>query len=165
MSTRKETWVLITAGLSALVVGVLVYLIDRDPTLVPFFSGFSLYGLLSPVFGAQGLSLPTFTHVFALSLLTVAVLGCGRVAALGVCLSWLVIDLAFEAAQHPAIATRLSTAIDVGPAWLSVLEPVQRYASYGTYDALDVLSIFLGACLAYVLIQLVTGSSDEQQTT
>lgn len=164
MRTRRETWILTGTGLLALAVGTLVYLIDRDPNLVPFFSHFSLYGLIPPVFGTKGLSLPTFTHVFALSLLTVAVLGSRRLAALAVCCSWLAIDMAFEVAQHPAIATHLSAAIDAGPAWLSALDPVRRFAIYGTFDTLDLFSIFLGAGLAFALIHLVSGSPDEHQT-
>jgi len=151
-------------GLSAIAVGMSVYLIDRNPTLVPFFSSFSLYGLVPPVFGDQGFSLPTFTHAFGLSVLTVVLLGARGTAALCVCCSWLAIDLTLETAQHPAIATRIGSAIDAGPTWMSMLEPVHRYTAYGTYDPLDMLSIILGAGLAFALVQLISGSSDDHQT-
>ena len=163
MSTYKRVLILAGVGLSAIAVGTLVYLLDRDPTLVPFFAEFSLYGLIPPVFGTQGFSLPTFTHAFALSLLTVALLGSRGMAALYVCCSWLAIDLVFETAQHPMIATRIGAAIDAGPTWMSVLEPVYRYTSYGTYDPLDMLSIVLGAGLAFAVIQIVSGSFNEYQ--
>ncbi len=158
MSRQKQTWILAGVGLFTLAVGTLVYLTDRDPMLVPFFSGVSLYELTPSLFGIQGLSLPTFTHVFSLSLLTAALLDTPRFSPLVVCASWLVIDLTFELVQHPLIVEHLSGAMDAGPAWFSVFEPVRRYAVHGTYDPLDLLSIVVGAGLALALISLLSGS-------
>ena len=87
-------------GLAVLLLGTLVYLVDRVPeeTLVP-----DSIGLFSPVpslFGVVGHNLPTFTHVFAFILLTVALLNRSKRISITVCVGWLLVDSAFEVGQH-----------------------------------------------------------------
>ncbi len=64
----------IVIGLAALLLGTMVYVVDRpgDQSFVP--SAISLVPFTPSVFGVVGHSLPTFTHVFAFSLFTAAVL-------------------------------------------------------------------------------------------
>lgn len=63
----------IAIGLGVLFLGMLVYLVDRPPEQ-SFLFDLSLFQLVPTLFGSLGQSLPTFTHVFAFSLLTVAML-------------------------------------------------------------------------------------------
>ena len=63
----------IAIGPGVLVLWTLVYLVDRPPEQ-SFLFDLSLFQLVPTLFGSLGQSLPTFTHVFAFSLLTVALL-------------------------------------------------------------------------------------------
>ncbi len=149
----KTTKAQIAIGLAALLLGTLVYVVDRpgDQIFVP--SAISLFPLTPTVFGIVGHSLPTFAHVFAFILLTAALLAGGKKTAIAVCLSWFLVEVAFELGQHPALALSLSTVI---PSWfesLPILNKTDSYFLYGTLDPLDLLAIALGALAAYVVIQ------------
>lgn len=140
-------------GLAVLLLGILVYLVDRPPaeTFVP--SAFSLYQVIPCIFGRLGQSLPTFAHVFAFSLLTAVLLGGGKRTAVAICLGWMAIETAFELGQHPALAPALVKLI---PSWFGQIPVLQKTDSYflrGTFDRGDMLSIVLGALAAYVVIQ------------
>ena len=52
----------------------------------------SLFPFTPSVFGVVGHSLPTFTHIFAFSLLTAAVLNHAKRTAVTVCLGWFLSD-------------------------------------------------------------------------
>jgi hypothetical protein len=136
-----------------LLLGTLVYVLDRSPAQVPVLSALSLFGQLPPIFGAIGHSLPTFAHVFAFSVLSAVVLGNSRSVALWACLGWSGIDAAFEAGQHPLVWERVGALIPSGFSQLVVLAPIKSYFALGTFDARDLLSIALGALCAYLLLR------------
>jgi len=150
-------------GLGALGLGVLLYLLDRPAGRTYFIPQF-LAEALQPdggtgLFGALGQQLPTFLHTFALCLLTAALLRVGWRGALGICGGWLLIDAAFEIGQHQRIAPVLARWT---PDWFThipVLDNTASYFLHGRFDPLDLLSIFLGAAAAFVLI-LVTRRFD-----
>ena len=139
------------AGLLVLVLGTLVYVLDRPSSSAPFFSTVSMAHLLPSLFGRVGDSLPTFAHVFAFALVTTACLGGGRRIARLACLAWFGIDTAFEVGQHSSIADRLVSFI---PGWfeqLPILEHADAYFVLGTFDAWDLASIAAGAAAAYLI--------------
>ncbi len=143
----------IVIGLAALLLGTMVYLVDRpgDHSFVP--SAISLFPFTPSVFGVLGHGLPTFAHVFAFSLLTIAFVGGAKRAAITVCLGWFLVDATFELGQHPQVASGLSSLI---PQWFEHLPVLDRTASYflhGTFDPFDLLAIVSGALAAYVVIQ------------
>ncbi len=87
----------IVIGLTALLLGTMVYVVGRPWEQTSFVPGdLSLFPLTPSVFGVIGHSLPSFTHVFAFCLLTAAVLSHAKRTAIGVCLGWFLVAAAFE---------------------------------------------------------------------
>jgi len=143
------------AAFAVLIVGALVYVLDRPADSVAFFSTISLDDVFPSLFGRIGQHLPTFCHVFAFSLLTAACLGGESRAALSACLIWFGIDATFEVGQHSRIAEYI---IPMIPDWfesLPVLEHTKSYFLSGTFDVWDVLSIVVGAIAAFILTAVI----------
>lgn len=151
-------WEVALAG-TALVVGSLVYMLDRPPDSAAFFSAISLSQRVPGVFGSVGDSLPTFVHAFSFSILTALCLGPGKRAFFSACATWFAIDCAFEIGQHPQIAGHLVPFI---PHWferLPLLEHADSYFVGGTFDPWDLVSIAAGATAAYFVSALRTPGS------
>lgn len=153
MVTTNRALMLI--GLTALLLGTLVYLIDRPPGETALPDSLNLYGHVPTLFGAVGQNLPAFAHVFAFSLATAALLGNGRYVALGASATWFIVNLAFELGQHPAIAPGLVQLIPARFENIPILARTQGYFLYGTFDLLDLLFIALGALAAYLVMQRI----------
>ena len=148
-------------GCSFLVLGCLVYLVDRSiPTML---------GLLMPdglmhdlprglSFGTLNLHLPTFLHPTALILITASLVPPRRRNDLLICLSWLVINSLFEIGQHAALRASLNIcgALEGHPLTAHLLGGYFR----GTFDPLDLVSIFAGSVLAYILLQFTKERHD-----
>jgi len=151
----------ILIGLGGLLVGTLVYLIDRPPEATYFlhFSRIkvSLYGILPNVFGVIGNSLPDFLHVFSFIMLTAGLLSWGKRGSLVICLGWFSIDLIFELFQ------KFNTLpLKIIPKWfkgIPFLENTGNYFTQGTFDLLDLIAITLGATAAYFVL-LATNKGD-----
>lgn len=140
-------------GLGALALGVLVYVLDR-PAAAIYFLPDTLHvpTHLRGAFGLAGQHLPTFLHVFAFCLLTASLLRVGRRGALLISGGWGLLDAAFEAGQHEAIAPALARWT---PDWFDrvpVLENTAAYFLNGRFDPLDLASIVAGALLALPVI-------------
>ncbi len=139
----------------ALFLGLQLYLYDRQPEHVYFlFHDFSLAHGQHSLFGVLGNYLPSFVHVYAFILLTVAVAGFSKARLIGTCAAWFVVASLFEVAQHPAISPIIAAAV---PAWFTrvpILDNTAAYFLNGTFDPLDLLSIALGTIAAYVTILL-----------
>jgi hypothetical protein len=153
-------------GILALVLGVVLYLLDR-PSAQTYFvpEALSLYQGGSKVFGVLGNYLPTFVHAFAFALISNGVLNKNLKTALGVCAFWALVDGAFELGQHPAIAPHITALI---PAWFShlpLLENTRGYFQFGRFDPLDLLSIAVGATLAYAVIVFTQGKEGPDTNT
>jgi hypothetical protein len=75
----------ILIGLTVLLLGTLIYLIDRPPDQTYFvyksLVNISLHNILPNFFGSIGNSLPSFVHVFSFILITVGLLRCQKEAA------------------------------------------------------------------------------------
>ena len=143
----------IVIGLAALLLGTMVYVVDRpgDQSFVP--SAISLFPFTPAVFGVVGHSLPTFVHVLAFCLFTTVLFAGGEKTAIAVCLSWFLVEVALELGQHPALAPSLSQLIPPWFAHLPILNKTDSYFLYGTFDPFDLLAIVSGALAAYVVIQ------------
>lgn len=141
------------AGLLALAAGTLVYVVDRPSEATAFLGAINLSAMLPPLYGPLGASLPTFAHALAFSLLTAACLGGQRLAGLAGCCAWLVIDTGFELGQLPAIAAHIPATVPAGFA------PVRDYFVRGTFDPADLISIFIGTCVAAGVITLTSRES------
>lgn len=137
-------------AIAALCLGASVYLLDRggNADFVPAWLAQALTE--RRVFGALAGSLPSFTHVFAFSLLTAAVLGRGRVAAAVACGAWVLVDASFELAQLDSVSAAVSAWLPnrAGAAgWL--FGETRRFLTLGTFDVSDLCSVALGGLLAY----------------
>jgi len=132
-----------------LIVGSLIYLIDRPPCNTYFvnFIGISLYNSLPNIFGSIGNYLPTFVHVFSFILITASFLPSRKRYYLVISLSWFLLDCIFEVGQK---FNNFSSKII--PDWfveIPFLENTKNYFQYGTFDYFDLLSIAVGAGFAY----------------
>ena len=149
MHPINATRILVGAG--ALVLGLLVYLIDRPPdqTYLLFRLGLtsSLYQVVPPVFGHLGGNLPAFLHVFAFILITGGILASGRKGSFVVAMCWFVTDVAFELGQKfPSWAERLV------PRWfdsIPLLDATRNYFRFGTFDSLDIVAVAIGTAAAF----------------
>jgi hypothetical protein len=144
----------ILLGVTALLVGTLVYLIGRPPDRTYFVCispiNISLYEAVPNLFGFTGNSLPSFVHVFSFILLTAGIVSCGRTGYLLICASWFLIDCAFELGQ------KFHTwSLPLIPHWFTgipFLENTEDYFLQGTFDALDLFAIAIGTITAYILL-------------
>lgn len=153
-STVNKLQILI--GLVGLLVGTLVYLIDRPPDQTYFIYNssidLSLYNILPNLFGPIGNSLPAFIHVFSFTLITAGLLSCQKRGYLIICLSWFIVDITFELGQKFN-----SLAVKIIPDWFTgvpFFEHTKNYFLRGTFDLLDLIAITIGAILAYFTLSV-----------
>ena len=151
---RQITKTQILIGVLVLLLGSFIYLIDRPPEQTYFVHSspvnISLFNTLPNVFGFIGGSLPECVHVFSFILITAGLLSCNKRGYLIICLSWFVIDAAFEIGQRfPARALKII------PDWFTgipFLENTESYFLHGTFDFIDLAAIAFGAVIAYVVV-------------
>lgn len=163
MSKHRVELLWFLLGLAALIAGVLVYILERNPDTVYFLSrSFSLFHTKLEIFGRHGDYLPTLLHSFALILMTAAAIGKHKVSAITVTLFWMLIEIVFELAQTQFIGSLIVSHI---PQWFEsvpVLENTYRYFRYGNFNTMDMASIVVGSAAAYVLIQLTKRSNNNE---
>lgn len=152
MQRINKTQILI--GVIGLLIGSLVYLIDRPPDQTYFVYSspinISLSNTIPNLFGLIGNSLPEFIHVFSFILITAGLIFCQKRGYLIICLSWFLVDSAFEVGQK---FTTWSTSII--PDWFAgipFLESTENYFLRGTFDGTDLAAIALGTVTAYVIL-------------
>jgi hypothetical protein len=152
----KQT-ALTAIAIGALCVGVMIYVFDRQPELIYFLPPeLSLENGTKGLFGRVGYYLPTFIHVYAFILLTVAIAAPSISKLFPICLLWFCLDTLFEFAQFKPLAIWIGHHI---PDWFSripFLENTQAYFLLGTFDVVDLVSIATGAFAAYLTIMFHT---------
>lgn len=135
-----------------LAAGVAVYLLDRGGD-VYFVPNWLAHDAPLPVFGAVGEHLPTFVHTFAFIVITAVALWPWPRLLPAICATWVAIECAFEIGQAESVAARLAGTV---PAWFDgvpFLEAATVYFASGTFDPFDILSIGLGAVMAYLIVR------------
>ena len=147
------------AAAAALALGLLVYLADRPAGtawLLP------LAGALRGEHGPANLApwLPTAVHAFAFALLSAALLPPRALLRMLACGGWVLVDLAFEAGQHPAVAAGLAARVEsaLPPA---LAQPLARYFVAGTFDPADLAAATLGGAAAWLLLRHTDGRWEE----
>lgn len=153
-SERNRAAVLVSTGLVAMAVGLLVYLTDRDAAhaaLIP--SVAALAG--SNLFGAIAQWLPSFVHPFAFGLLTAATYPTQSSAGYLACIAWWAVNVAFEIAQYPGINRSVAKAAEhvFGPSWVERL--LSGYVLRGTFDVGDLIAATAGAAGAASFLYVV----------
>ena len=146
----------ILLGVVALLLGSLVYLIDRPPDQTYFVYSapvsINLYNIFPVIFGDIGNSLPAFIHVFSFSLITAGLFSCRKRACVIVCLSWLFLDLAFELGQKYS-----ALPLKIIPGWFDKIPFLENSADYfrcGTFDMLDIAAIAIGGVAAFLVLTI-----------
>jgi hypothetical protein len=136
-----------------LAAGILVYALDRGGA-VYFMSGWTSATRPTEFVGPLGNHLPTFVHTLAFILITAAILRPWPRLLLPICATWFGIECLFELGQMASFDGHIASIL---PGWFEgvpVLEITSDYFIRGTYDALDVVSIALGATIAYPLVRI-----------
>jgi len=144
----------ILISLTVLLLGTLVYVVDRPPNQTYFvyksFVNISLHNTLPNLFGFIGNSLPSFIHAFSFILITAGLLHCQKRGCLIICACWFFIDVIFELGQKFS-----SLASKIIPDWFAgipILENTKNYFTRGTFDYLDLAAITAGTILAYFVL-------------
>ncbi len=147
----------ILIGVAGLLIGTLVYLVDRHPDQTYFVSNsgmdISFYNILPNLFGPIGNSLPAFIHVFSFILITGGLISCHKRGYLIICLSWFLVDCAFEIGQKFN-----SLAVRTIPDWFAGIpffENIENYFLHGTFDLFDLISITIGTVTAYFVLEVM----------
>lgn len=152
MNRRSEISII---AIITLCIGVLVYVLDRQVESVYFLTEWlSLNNEPIDFFGSVGNYLPTFIHVYAFILLTVAVATPSIINSVFACITWFTIDSLLEVGQIDSISQWIALHT---PDWFSdipFLENTTDYFLSGTFDALDLVSISVGTLAAYMTISL-----------
>lgn len=153
VTVAGRRWLL---GLGVLLVGLAVYLVDRPEQTLPVTASLAAWLSGTPVtFGVLGWQLPTFTHVFAFSMFSAAVLGTStRRGAFCVVLAWLAVEVGFELGQSSALLPQWLHGLAEAPdahAWLAAL---RDYFALGTFDPGDLTAAALGSAGAFAAILL-----------
>ena len=152
--TRKINISLILIGVAGLVLGSLVYLIDRPPDQTYFVYSsninLTLFNAIPNLFGVIGNSLPDFLHVFSFILITAGLISCRKRGCLIICLSWFFVDSAFEVGQKFNIWS--SRIIPDWFAGIPFFENTKNYFLQGTFDFIDLAAIAFGTAMAYFVL-------------
>ena len=163
----------IILAVAALTVGVLVYLFDRHPERIYFIPRWLADAVKGDsFFGMMGNHVPTFVHVYAFILLTMAVIvpiQQYRRYLMPVCVFWFSLDSLFEIAQLDATAHFIAAHV---PAWFDGIPFLENTANYfltSTFDGLDLVSIGAGALAAFYTAAIIydrysdNGTSNDKQ--
>ena len=148
----------ILIGILVLLIGSLVYLVDRpgEQTYFVYKSAvnISLHNTLPNLFGIIGNSLPSFTHVFSFILITAGLIAYQKRGYILICLFWFFVDSAFELGQ------KFNTLIiEFIPGWfggIPVFENTGNYFMLGTFSFGDMAAIFIGTIAAYFILMKTT---------
>jgi hypothetical protein len=150
-------------GIAFLILGSLVYLVDRPPGQTYFVYSspvnISLNHLIPNLFGPIGNSLPAFVHIFSFILITAGLIGNQKRGYLIICLGWFLVDCACELGQKYS-----SLALNIIPDWFTgipFLENTKNYFLYGTFDFSDLAAITIGTVIAYFVL-LSTNKSERR---
>lgn len=158
----------IALAVVALLIGVFVYLLDRRPEnvyFIPLWLANAVKG--DPFLGVLGNYLPTFVHVYAFTLLTMAIVFPPeqyRRYLLPVCMFWFTADSLFEIAQLDAIGRFIATHT---PAWFDGIPFLENTANYflaSTFDVVDLISIGIGALAAYYTVAIIDNQYADDAT-
>lgn len=153
---RSPATAQVVIGLLALALGVLVYVVDRDPGQVYFLpEAASWFQADVQVFGPLGKHMPDFLHVYAFVLLTCATLRPGRRGVLCITAFWLATDVLFECGQHPALSPWIAEQV---PSWFAkvpILENTRAFFTSGKFDPGDLVAFVLGAAGAWLTVSMM----------
>ena len=151
------------AGIFLLLLGSLVYVIDRSPNQVYFTRFFGIqvkmFDAGTPLLGSLGMRLPAFFHVLSFSLITGSFFKSSKSRYLMICLFWLLVNTCFELGQkYKTFAVKLTPDFFET---IPFLENTRTYFQKGTFDVYDLAAFLIGALAGYGLL-LITGKGQTE---
>jgi hypothetical protein len=105
------------------------------------------------LFGILGGSLPEFIHPFGFSLLGMGLISKIRKSRVLICSIFLIINVSFEIGQKFS-----AYIIEYIPGWFNkffILENTKNYFVMGRFSVSDLIAIFLGSILAFIVGELM----------
>ncbi len=138
---RRFNFFQLIMGIGTLVLGLTIYIIDRNPDSVYFISTLNIpslyYSNIVPVFGKVGLWIPSFLHVTSFSLMISSLLAHPSkkdyILVIGLVV---LVNIIFELGQISSDATIVD-------------HYLLNYFLNGTFDQLDIVFILLGGGFSY----------------
>jgi len=154
-------------GSAMLLLGVLIYLLDRHPDQVFFIYALKLPYFHHPehrrLFGEIGLNLPSFLHGCSFSLLICSMLPSQtKRNYFIVCVVWATISNLFEFGQliKPLTIIYIPRFLLENSAFMHTI----NYFRYGTFDYMDILFAVLGCLFAYCIL-IITHKGGDHETS
>ena len=136
-------------GLICLGLGLLFYLIARPSVVASFLCFGPQFSRQTALFLRILLgSAPTFIHTLAFSLITASIAAGTRRLQILTCAGWAVLEILFEAIQHPDIRAWLLLHFGL----IDTISLLRRYV-FGTFDYNDVAAAISGAFLATLILR------------
>ncbi len=159
-----NAWALVAIGGAALLLGLAVYLADRDPARVALLPDLRVFGGRR-WFGVLGQWLPSFVHPFAFALFTAAALEPASRWRMWACVAWGAVNVAAEAGQHPAVSGRVADAIHAQFGAGGFADAVAGYFARGRFDPLDIAAAVLGASAAALTLKALQPAAGARDAT
>ena len=159
LADRGSAACLAATGCLALVLGLLVYLTDREAShalLIPSVAALAGSGW----FGVLGQSLPSLVHPFAFGLFTAAVLPSRSSWRYGACVVWCAVNVAFEVGQHAHVSARLAEVLHSSLGQTALTRTLANYLVRGAFDGGDIVAAVIGALAAAGVLRLVSSISE-----
>jgi len=139
-------------GFTVLIFGLVFYILFRDQTY--FTQKLNIENVQLP-YNAGGViwnSFPSFVHVFSFSMITASLIKDSKFMYFIVCTIWLIINCIFELSQKYK-----AFALGITPSWfesIPFLENTKNFFLNGTFDVMDIFSIFAGAITAFYVLTI-----------
>jgi hypothetical protein len=155
-------WVQAAAGGLALVLGGLIYALDRGGGSAAHLAG--LAGMAgataAPWFGSVGGWLPSLLHPFAFSLFTAALRAPGAPPATLACAAWGLVNVVFELGQHPRVGPVLAAYLESGLGAAGGARALADYFVRGRFDPADLAAAVAGAGAAAIWLRVASPRKD-----
>lgn len=147
--------VLLGIAALALLLGLSVYLFDRDWSSAMFLAPAAAWqGGRSGIYGALGGQLPSFLHACGFALLTIIALRpMPRARAAGAA-GWCALALALECLQAGGVRTLVSDSGILAADWPAARQ-FHAYIAFGHFDFGDLWATVLGCLTAYAVATIV----------
>jgi len=146
ISIEKRLCIIWAVG--AIVIGLLVYVVDRHGQ-VSFLPRYPIYPQTLSIFGAFGGVLPTLTHTFIFIVISSCVWATTIRHIYITCIFWVVVEFSMEIIQHSNITIYLKS---LSLAQGTVGEPLYLFSLYGVFSIGDLIAVIVGAVLAFIVI-------------
>jgi hypothetical protein len=136
-------------GIAALSVGVCIYVAARDIGTAYLLPESLTWPMVESGLG----SLPTFFHVVAFSMLTIAAVNPRSTSTcVAIALGWCAMNMVFEIGQHSTVAPIVTSMVPASFDVVPLLDNLAPYFQNGIFDFADLLAAAIGAIVSVGLV-------------